>query len=271
MSGRVRIMLKILLALLLVYLLVCAVAYFAQDKMLFPAPPDRGQLPPGAERLSLRTADGVELAGLAMAGAARDPQAPLILAFGGNGWSADAAAATLRDVYPGAVIVAFHYRGYPPSGGRPSTRAITADSLALYDDAARRFPGRRIVAVGFSIGTGFAAHLAAHRPLAGLILVTPFDSLTKVAVAQLPFLPVRALFHNPMEPAAELRGSRVPVAILAAGGDRLVRRERTDGLRRAVPNLVYDRNIPGVGHNDIYWAPAFAPAMQEALARVLAP
>ncbi len=34
-----------------------------------------------------------------------------------------------------------------------------------------------IIAIGFSIGSAVAAYLARHRPVAGLILVTPFDSL----------------------------------------------------------------------------------------------
>jgi pimeloyl-ACP methyl ester carboxylesterase len=263
--GRVPAIVAILV---LLYAAICALAYFAQEKMLFPAPPalDESLLPQGAERLALTAADGVKLAGIRLPGR---PGAPLILAFGGNGWNADAAALTLRDIYPEAEIVAFHYRGYSPSGGRPSTRAIAADSLLGYDAAVRAAGGRPVIAVGFSIGSGFAAHVAARRPVRGLILVTPFDSLTKVAAAQMPFLPVRALFRNPLEPAAELAGSRVPTAIVAAGEDRLVRPERTAALRRAVPRLVFDRTVAGAGHNDIYRRPEFAPAMRRALGAVL--
>ncbi|HEY0314487.1 MAG TPA: hypothetical protein VGC56_18585 [Allosphingosinicella sp.] len=261
-------MVDILLILFLLYAAVCAAAYAYQGRMLFPAPPARDErsLPAGAERLALTTPDGVRLVGVRLP--APGPHAPLLLAFGGNGWNADAAAEYLRQVYPEAEIVAFHFRGYPPSGGTPTSRALEADSLLVHDSVARRFPGRPIVAVGFSIGSGVAAYLAGHRPLGGLILVTPFDSLTEVAVAQMPWLPVRLLFSNAMEPAAALRGSRVPTAIFAAGRDELVAAARTAGLRRAVPNLVYDRTIPGVGHNGIYQVPAFQAGMREALKKI---
>jgi pimeloyl-ACP methyl ester carboxylesterase len=262
-------MLTFLLIPLLLYALACAAAFLLQDKMLFPAPPVRAALPPAAERLALRTPDGVDLAGLRLPADRAGGAAPLILGFGGNGWSADAAAAYLHDLYPQAEVFAFHYRGYPPSGGSASSRALQDDSLLVYDLAARRFPGRPIIAIGFSIGSGVAAHLAAHRPLAGLILVTPFDSLTAVSAAQLPFHPVRALFRNPMEPAAALRTVRAPTAILAGGRDTLVAPARTDALRRAARNLVYDRTIPDAGHNDIYGSGAFQQAMHEALATVL--
>lgn len=248
---------------------MCAAAFFLQAKMLFPAPPAPERVPAGGERLWLDTPDGVRLAGLHI-----PPRAPgpprLVLAFGGNAWSADDAAAYLHDLYPSSDILAFHYRGYPPSGGRARTADLEEDALGVYDYAAARYPRHGIFAVGFSIGSGLAAHLAAHRPVAGAILVTPFDSLTSVAAGQMPWLPVRLLFRNPMEPATALRGSRVPVAILAAADDNLVRPARTDALRKAVPNLVYDRTIPGVGHNEIYRSPLFLKAMDEAMGSMLA-
>ena len=263
---------KLLLALLLFYAALCAVAFFLQGRLLFPAGAARGSdpLPPGGERLELATADGTLLVGVHLAPERPDRQAPLILGFGGNAWNAQHAAEYLRDLYPEADIVAFHYRGYAPSGGTASAPALAADSLLVFDDAARRFPGRRIVAVGFSIGSGLAAHLAAHRPVAGAILVTPFDSLTAVAAGQARWLPVRLLWRNKLDPAAELRASRVPIAILAGARDTLIPPPRTDALRQAVPNLVYDRTIPEAGHNDIYGRSAFQQAMREALRAVSA-
>jgi hypothetical protein len=71
-----------------------------------------------------------------------------------------------------------------------------------------------------------------------------------------------------MKPEKWLDGSPVPTAIIAAGQDALIPAPRTDGLRRAVGRLVYDRTIPGAGHNDIYDRPEFRTAMREALERV---
>jgi pimeloyl-ACP methyl ester carboxylesterase len=61
----------------------------------------------------------------------------------------------------------------------------------------------------------------------------------------------------------------VPVAILAAEHDTLIPPRRTDALRRRVRNLVFDRTIPGAGHNDLYQRPDFHHAMGEALAAIL--
>ncbi len=53
-----------------------------------------------------------------------------------------------------------------------------ADALTVHDRVARL---SGVIAVGFSIGSGIAAHLAAERPLSGLVLVTAFDSLAELA------------------------------------------------------------------------------------------
>ena len=61
----------------------------------------------------------------------------------------------------------------------------------LYDHARNLAgPSGRIFAFGRSLGSGVAVALAASRPLAGVVLVTPFDSAVAVAERYYPFLPV---------------------------------------------------------------------------------
>jgi pimeloyl-ACP methyl ester carboxylesterase len=68
-----------------------------------------------------------------------------------------------------------------------------------------------------------------------------------------------------MDSAAALKRSKVPTAIIAAADDTLITPARTNALRRSVGNLVFDRTIPYVGHNDIYHHSRFHEAMREAL------
>jgi pimeloyl-ACP methyl ester carboxylesterase len=123
----------------------------------------------------------------------------------------------------------------------------------------------RTIAVGFSIGTGVAAQLALTRPVDGLLLVTPFDSLKEVAQAMFPWLPIGPFFEHEIDAAAALEESSVPVAILQAERDEVVPGARTQALRKRVGNLVYDRTIKRAGHNDIYARSDFHAAAREAL------
>src|SRR3546814_3245062 len=91
-------------------------------------------LPATAERIEVAAADGVRLRGVRI-----PPRRPrtgerlILLGFGGNAWNADNVALYLHDLFPEAEAVAFHYRGYLPSAGRPSAAALLADAPSLYD------------------------------------------------------------------------------------------------------------------------------------------
>ena len=247
---------------------------WSQDDLIFPthavAPPD--PLPRGAERMSLKVADGNELHGVHIppvdaAGASRT----LVFGFGGNAWNGENVASYLHELYPRADVVAFHYRGYTPSTGRPSAGALVEDAPQVLEAAVDRVKPRRVVAVGFSIGSGVAASLAKRGDLDGLILVTPFDSMKLVAQDLYPWLPgISLLFRHELNAIDDLAGSQVPVAIAAAERDEIIPRRRTEALRAKVPNLVYDRTIAGAGHNDIYGRPEFQQAMRDALEAVTA-
>jgi pimeloyl-ACP methyl ester carboxylesterase len=226
-----------------------------------------GPLPSGADRLQIQTDDGKQLHGVHLPPTRRTAgPKTLILGFAGNAWNSQDAATYLHQIYPGADIVAFHYRGYRPSTGTPSAEALIADAPLVHDLAVERIKPQRTVAVGFSIGTGVAAELSSQRPLDGLILVTPFDSLKAAAADLYPMLPVSLLFHHEMDSATALKGSKVPVALIAAAQDQLIGAARTEGLRRAVGNLVFDRVIERAGHNDVYDRSEFHQAMRDALA-----
>ncbi|HEX2764194.1 MAG TPA: alpha/beta hydrolase [Allosphingosinicella sp.] len=263
---------SLLLIPLWLYLALLSLLFLFQGRLIFPAGAAGGARPlrEGAEQLSFTAPRGETLRGIHLPpGTARS--GTLVLAFAGNAWNAEDAAEYLHDIYPGADIVAFHYRGYRPSTGAPSAKALIGDAPLAYDASVARLRPQRTVAVGLSIGSGIAASLAGKRPLAGLILVTPFDSLKAVAAGHYPWLPIRLLFRHDMEPAQSLRRTKLPVAILSAGRDDVIPPPRADALRRSVGNLAYDRSFPGAGHNDIYRRSDFQAAMREALERITNP
>ena len=227
-------------------------------------------MPRGSERLSVDTPDGETLVGIHIPPTGRADPRLLILGFGGNAWNGQDVAEYLHELFPEAHVVAFHYRGYRPSTGRPSADDLIADAPLVFDEAVKRVKPKRIVTVGFSIGTGVGATLAGKRKFDGLILVTPFDSLKAVAQGAFPWLPGGPFFQHEIDAAKALKGAKVPTAIIGAERDELIPPARTDALRPKVPNLVFDETIAGAGHNDIYVRRAFHEAMHAALDKVLA-
>jgi uncharacterized protein len=257
-----------LVALVIPFSAVVLFMSWSQDDFIFPvhavgSPPPLAR---GSERLRVATPDGQTLHWVHIP-PSRDPASPklLILGFGGNAWNGEDVAAFLHEIHPEAHVVTFHYRGYRPSTGKASAEALLADGPLVLKAAVDKVQPDRTVVVGFSIGSGVGASLSRERDVAGLILVTPFDSLRKVARSLYPWLPVGLFFHHEMDAAGALAGSQVPVAIIAAESDEIIPRSRTDALRTIVPNLVFDRTIGRTGHNDIYQRSEFREAMDEAL------
>ena len=260
------------LGLAALYAAAVAAMFLAQTWLLFPtalAGAVRVHLPASAQRLEARTPDGEVLVGVRIPAAAggRDERAPVLLGFGGNAWNADAVALHLHGLFPGREVAAFHYRGYAPSTGGPSAAALLADSVLVFGRLQQAHASERVVAVGFSIGSGVAAHLARHRPAAGLVLVTPFNSLEALVRDLYWWAPVGPLRRHRMPAVDFVRGSPVPTALITAGRDAIVPARRGMALCQAVGNLVFVATIDA-GHNDLYGRPAFAAAMREALARI---
>jgi len=261
----------LMLTLAALYAIIITGMFLAQTWLLFPtmfAGAARVQLPASTQRLKVRTPDGESLAGVLIPclGATAEG-APTLLGFGGNAWNAEATALSLHALFPHRNVVAFHYRGYAPSSGSPSARALFSDSLMIFDHLVRTQAGERIIPVGFSIGAAVAAYLGRHRPVAGMILVTPFDSLEAVARDLYWWAPVGLLLRNRMPTIEFVRGSLVPTALIIAERDAIVPARRSAPLRQAIRNLVFEGAIDA-GHNDLYDHPDFAAAVREALARI---
>lgn len=260
-------LLKLALGLLILWGAVVALLAVMQDALLFPrtlvgpAP----VLPATSRNLQIERPDGVMLHGVLIPG--NDPARPVLLGFGGNAWNAAAMALFLHEIMPEHTVVAFHFRGYAPSTGRPSASALLADAEVIHDHIISEDLGAPI-AIGFSIGSGIAAHLAAHRPLRGALLVTPFDSLAAVARQSLPWAPVRWFFRHDMDVLDALASSDVPVALVLASQDEVIPPARAEAL---VSGLSDRGQAPAflsrlaAGHNAIYGHPQFVPTLREAV------
>jgi pimeloyl-ACP methyl ester carboxylesterase len=261
------------LAILAVAIYAAAVVglYLLQDRMLFPrdaTPPPRDPLPAGSEQLTLATPeDGVLHGVLVPASAGRTP---LVLGFPGNAWNAQDFAVFLHERLPSADVVAFHYRGYPPSDGHPSERALTRDAIAIVDHLRERFADRPLVLVGVSLGSGVAAAVMAEREVAGAVLVTPFDSIRAIARERYRWVPVDLLLRHPFDSAARLAGVDRPVVVISAGRDELVPPARTRALVERVPNLLDHHVFADDDHGSLYDAERFGDVLRRAVAAVAA-
>jgi len=185
-----------------------------------------------------------------------------IVYFGGNAEAVQANRDDFARWFPGRSVYLLAYRGYGASDGAPTAEVLLADALALFDEAQARHPGQPVSAVGRSLGSGIASHVASQRPVDRLALVTPFDSLANVAQAHYPWLPVRWLLRDGYPAAEWLQGFRGEVLVLRGARDEVIPAANTDALVATLPPAsTRVVAIAGAGHNDIGAFPAFGDAL----------
>ena len=246
-------LLVVCLTALAIYLVLCAVMYWSQDRILYFPTPEIDH--PGVRALQVTRADATVKVW------ALHPNAkPALLYFGGNG---EDVGSNLRDfgrAFPDRAIYLVNYRGYGGSTGRPSETALVGDAEAIYDQIAIQHD--RIIVMGRSLGTGVATALASVRPVAGVVLVTPYDSIANVGAGRYPWLPVRWLIKDSYDSAARMPKVKAPVLVLVAQHDESILRPRSDALVAAIPaGLGHSVVIPGATHNDIENFPAYWAAL----------
>lgn len=215
---------------------------------------------PLAEPFSFTTADGARLEGwLVGARGAGEPR-PLVLYYGGNAEEVSWITRHAAKLEPYALLLV-NYRGYGRSTGKPHQRALFADALAIHDSVTQRadIDARRVVVWGRSLGSGVAVHVASERPVAGVVLVTPYDSMTALAARHMPML--KGLLTQPFDSIGLAPRIRQPMLALAAPADTLVPLEHTERLVGRWAGPVELKRFGGVDHGTIHAAPDYWPSI----------
>lgn len=247
-------MLKWLLLGVGVYGVLSFYMYATQEKQLFNARAIPALAPftcKGCEEVALEPAPQVLLKGKHRP----NPQGPLVLYFGGN---ADDATRIFLHLDLEAEVVAFNYRGYVDSSGFPSEKNLFHDALFLYDTFAK---DRDVVVVGRSLGTGVATYLASKRPVVGVVLITPFDSIRALAKASYPFLPIDWLLKHPFDSDKHMALVQAPVFLLEVEGDRVTPKAHLEALKKKIIHLGAHVVLQGTTHGEVLKHEAFSPTL----------
>jgi uncharacterized protein len=255
LAGPSRRVIRFLVIVLGVPALLLALVYWLQRFLIYlpsGGVPDVSEVLPDGEEVSFSTEDGLRLAGWFLPSGSGQPGPAVLVANGNAGNRAHRAplARALRE--SGASVLLFDYRGFGGNPGTPSERGLHRDASAALDYLAGRpevDPGR-IVYFGESIGGAVVVGLAAERPPAGIVLRSPFASLTEVGRLHYPWLPVRLLLKDRYEAAETVSRVEVPVLVIAGTRDSIVPFEQSRAVHDAAAGSKRFVQITGADHND---------------------
>ncbi len=252
-------LLKILIPFILVGL---GLLYFFQDALIFfPQPTPEVTRTQSESHAYQVTHAGVDLRGWFVRGVVSADN-PLLIYYGGNAEEVSVNLWDLQRFGAGAYLF-MNYRGYGDSDGKPSQATLCRDAVHILDHMVDRhqIPLEHIVLMGRSLGSGVAVHVAAKRKVRGVILVTPFDSLTNVARHHYPIFPVRLLLKHPFDSLALAPTIQTSALMLIAEQDEVIPPRYALNLAQAWGGPVQEVVIEGAGHNDIQFDPRYWQAI----------
>lgn len=176
------------------------------------------------------------------------PKNVWLMLHGNGGQASDRAYAIACFSTEDSVFI-MEYPGYGARKGLPSKEAFNCAAQEAYLFLRETHPKLPVCVVGESIGTGPAAFLATlERPPEKLVLIVPFDKLSRVAAEHFPSFLVRLILKDDWDNAEALSKFKGPVDIFGAEADSVIPVSHAKALASTLPASKL-RLIDG-GHND---------------------
>jgi alpha-beta hydrolase superfamily lysophospholipase len=242
-----------------VYVLVCAIFYFAQDYFFFR--PER--LPQWFkykyafpfEEINFNMEDGGTVNGLHF----KVPNAKgVVFYIKGNSRSIKGWGKFAKDFLgKGYDFFILDYRGFGKSTGRRTEEILYADLQQVYQWLEEHYGEQRIVLYGRSMGSGLAARIASWNRPAILILDSPYFSF-RYHVGRFGFwMPLRWLLRYQIRTDLFLKKVKTPVFLIHGTKDRLIPFAQSVMLQELDPARITLLPIQGARHNNLPECPEY--------------
>lgn len=250
--------LNFLLVVVIAYSITLGFLYFFQNKLVFFSRTITQEYSnrliekfQNVEEIRIKTEDNTYLHGWLVRNSNLE-KSPLIIYYGGNGEEVSHMVLDIDNLKNYSLLI-MNYRGYGLSEGVPGEENLIKDAELIFDTFSGRkdIDNTRIVLMGRSIGTGVAVQIAAKKDVQGVILITPYDSLVRIAQNRFRIFPVSLIMKTRFDSISKASKIDAPMLALIAERDEVIPavhafslEEQWGGASKAV---VFD----GVGHNTI--------------------
>ncbi len=256
---------KFLIVFIFIYVAIHVYFYLIQDSKIFRPryiQKRNFELPKDAKEVTLEVSKDVKLWGIYKKSKTNTDR--IIIYFGGNSDDATEFLLHVKSIED-FDMVAFNYRGFVKSGGKPSEKALFEDALRIYDKFAK---GKKTVVIGRSLGTGVASYLVSKREAKGLILITPYDSIENLSKRNYPYLFVSLILRHKFESLKYLKTVKIPVAIIEVVGDKTIPQRSLKNLKKEIKNLILHVKLSGTTHGDVLKYTDFDEIIKDAIKRL---
>jgi pimeloyl-ACP methyl ester carboxylesterase len=160
-----------------------------------------------------------------------------VLYFHGNSGHVSHRAYAIKPLTSlGYRVVLAEYPGFGRRAGQPKVADAVLAAAADFDLARSTWNGPLFV-LGESFGAGVAAQIVGMNKseVSGAALFTPWNSLAGLVKEKMWYLPTRLMLRHKMDSYAALAEFKRPLAIVAAGKDKLIPPAHARLLARSLP------------------------------------
>jgi pimeloyl-ACP methyl ester carboxylesterase len=204
------------------------------------------------ENMKLWQATATDYQGLISASDAPAPNGTIVLFHGNGGTALDRGFYLEPLMKLGFRVILAEYPKYGGRPGKVGEKPFVAAGLETVRLAHEQYK-EPLYLVGESLGCGVVAAVAKQTsvPIAGIILITPWDTLASVAKSLFPFLPVKLVLTDKYDSIENLKSFKNKISVIGAERDEILPIKHAINLYKALPE---DRKrmwiIKGAGHND---------------------
>lgn len=245
-------LLRIVLYVMVAYVALTAVVFFLQRRLLYlPDMTRPSQVSVQAVGLQFWHVSGKDYRGF-IGTRPRDASKGTVLIFHGNAGTAIDRSYYARALEPlGYRVILVEYPGYGGRPGNPSEKTLTLDARQSVELAHKEF-GAPIFLWGESLGSGVVTSVASNStlPVASVILLTPWDSLPRLAQSIYWYLPARWLVRDKFDNVTNLQSFNGRIAILLADRDDVIPTDHGLRLYESIPGNKKLWRFRNAGHND---------------------
>ena len=120
-------------------------------------------------------------------------------------------------------ILIIAWRSFSGNEGEPSEQNLYNDAKKTIDWLnSRGVKNKNIILYGESLGTGIAVELGQTNQFGGIILESPFTSMTNAAKNIYPWLPVKYLLKDKYDSEKKIKNLQIPILIMHGKKDNIV-------------------------------------------------
>ena len=123
----------------------------------------------------------------------------------------------------GLNYLIFSYRGFNSCDGSPSEKGIYNDAQSAYQWLlSKGISKNKIVFYGESLGTGVGVNMSINNTSAGLILESPFTSITDLGKKKFPIFPISLILKDRFDNESKFERLSVPLLVMHGNKDKIV-------------------------------------------------